>query len=72
MSKPAQTDFTVTLSDEPNQFPITNGAPANPGALPFLLQPEPEAIVEVELVNHPVKLPHHQFEALLIDSECEV
>jgi hypothetical protein len=43
-----------------------------PGALPFLLQPDPEALLEVTLVDRPVALPTSQFEALLVDSECEV
>lgn len=42
------------------------------GALRFLLQPDPEAMIEVELVDQPVDLPQGQFEALLVDSECEV
>jgi hypothetical protein len=41
-------------------------------AFSFLLQPEPEAMLVVELVDSPVQLPREQFEALLIDSECEV
>lgn len=42
------------------------------GEFSFLLQPEPEAMLIVELVDSPVQLPCDQFEALLIDSECEV
>ncbi|MBE2200386.1 MAG: hypothetical protein IAE79_17355 [Anaerolinea sp.] len=42
------------------------------GDCSFLLQPEPEAMLVVELVDSPVQLSRKQFEALLIDSECEV
>ena len=45
---------------------------ASLGALPFLLQFDPDAIIEVVLVDQPVALPVSQFEALLVDSECEV
>ena len=49
-----------------------NGYSMLKGKYSFLLQPEPEAMLTVELVDKPVQLPHEQFEALLIDSECEV
>jgi hypothetical protein len=42
------------------------------GAHPFLLQPDPEAQLHVELVDHPTELSQDQFTALLVDSECEV
>jgi hypothetical protein len=42
------------------------------GKHPFLLQPDPEALLYVELVDHPTLLPQDQFTALLVDSECEV
>ena len=44
----------------------------NSGTHPFLLHPDPEAMLQVELVDHPIELPQDQFTALLIDSECEV
>lgn len=51
--------------------PVSKGR-ENPGTHPFLLQPDPEAVLHVELVGHPTELPQDQFTALLIDSECEV
>jgi hypothetical protein len=48
------------------------GIPPRRGALSFLIQDDPEAIIEVELVDHPLDLPQDQFEALLFESECEV
>lgn len=63
---------------DPNNEGYT-GKPANKsissiagGMFSFLLQPEPEAMLVVELVEYPVQLSYEQFEALLIDSECEV
>jgi hypothetical protein len=50
----------------------TSGYTAPSGALCFLLQPDPEAIIEVELVDQPLDLRQDQFEALLTESECEV
>jgi hypothetical protein len=46
--------------------------PQIPGAHPLLLQPDPEASIQADLVDQPVDLPQEQFAALLIDSECEV
>jgi hypothetical protein len=46
--------------------------PAVSGLHPYLLQPDPEALVHVELVDHPTELRQDQFTALLVDSECEV
>ncbi len=45
---------------------------APPPASPYLLQPDPAACIQVELVERPVVLPTQQFDALLVDSECEV
>ena len=50
----------------------TRVSAAPPGVPSFLLQPEPDALLEVVLVDQPVDLPTAQFEALLVDSECEV
>jgi hypothetical protein len=55
-----------------NQVGESRGNLLNAGAMVFLLEPDPEAAVTVELVDRPVELPQDQFEALLIDSECEV
>jgi hypothetical protein len=38
----------------------------------YLLHPDPSAHLQVELVDHRVDLPGEQFDALLVDSECEV
>jgi hypothetical protein len=46
--------------------------PPLPGALSLLLQWDPNAIIEVELIEEPIDLPQDQFEALLFESECEV
>lgn len=50
---------------------VDDGAPARDD-FSLLLVPEPEAQLIVELVDTPVPLAYEQFEALLIDSECEV
>jgi len=72
MSSPVATQLRQTWLDEINREVRASGYPALPGALCFLLQPDPEAIIEVELVDQPLDLPQDQFEALLTDSECEV
>jgi hypothetical protein len=72
MSNPASTDRHKVFHDDMGQRGRGNDNPTLPGALPFLLQPDPQAIIEVELLDQPVKLSHNQFEALLVDSECEV
>ncbi len=72
MSNLAPTEHCQALYNEMGQATGAQGDTMLPGALPFLLQPDPEAIIEVELVDRPLDLPEEQFEALLIDSECEV
>jgi hypothetical protein len=72
MSDFAPIDRRGTLHDGTGQADEQKGGAALVSALLFLLQPDPEAIIEVELVDQPVDLPQDQFEALLIDSECEV
>jgi hypothetical protein len=69
----------LTLPDRPEtthdgmiQAVEARGNPLNTGAMSFLLEPDPEAAVSTELVDQSVELPQDQFEALLIDSECEV
>ncbi len=49
-----------------------SGSSAVSGMHPYLLQQDPEALIQVELVDHPTELPQDQFVALLVDSECEV
>lgn len=72
MSSPVATQLWQTWLDEMNREAGASGYTASPGALCFLLQPDPEAIIEVELVDRPLDLRQDQFEALLADSECEV
>ena len=38
----------------------------------YLLQPDPAVLFKPVLVDHPTELPSAQYEALLVDSECEV
>jgi len=72
MSSPASTDSHQALCNEVGRIAKLSGDQKLPGALVFLLQSDPQALIEVELVDHPLDLPQEQFEALLIDSECEV
>ena len=72
MSSPPVTQLRQTQPDEMNREAGASGYTTSPGALCFLLQPDPEAIIEVELVDQPLDLRHDQFEALLTESECEV
>ncbi len=65
-------DHQRTKCDQTNRVAEANREPTLLGALPFLLQLDPEAIIAVELVDQPLELPEDQFESLLIDSECEV
>jgi hypothetical protein len=72
MSSLDSNDRSLYRQTEANRLPETDLDLSLPGALPFLLQPDPEAVIEVELVDQPMQLPTQQFEALLVDSECEV
>lgn len=65
MSSPVPADCQKKLLDPAHRDSQTD-------THPFLLQPDPSALVEVELVDWPVELAQEQFQALLIDSECEV
>jgi hypothetical protein len=71
MSNPTRTDGHSVAPDTA-QLIQAQGNPPLPGALPFLLQADPEAIIEIRLVDYPIDLPQDQFEALLFESECEV
>ena len=72
MSNPTPSFHQGISHIETNQEEESRKDPLSIGAMAFLLEPDPEAAVTAELVDHPVELPQAQFEALLIDSECEV
>ena len=72
MSNLTLPDRQETARDGMTQVAEARGNPLITGAMTFLLEPDPEATVFTELVDRPVELPQGQFEALLIDSECEV
>lgn len=68
----APNDHSQKLREETSRATEAQGNPSPPGALPFLLQADPEAIIEVELVDQALDLSQDQFQALLFESECEV
>jgi hypothetical protein len=72
MSSQTSTYSGHALRSEIGRTPESNRDRTKPGAQVYLLQPDPDSIIEVHLVDHPLDLPQEQFEALLIDSECEV
>ncbi len=69
---PGSTNHKVEMhTGKPSQDHMTPRS-GLPGAT-LLLQPAPEDMLDVELIDHPISdLPTEQFEALLVDSECEV
>ncbi len=72
MSKPTPTSHCHANREAPeNVAPAHNDLPST-NTFSFLLQPDSEAGIKVKLVDYLVDLPQEQFEALLIDSECEV